>query len=244
MRSRPRETLETRRCYRDAVRGSDETTVPEAHTWGPPHPLGFYARPAEVVARELVGAKLRMTAADGVTRSGRIVETEAYVGAHDLACHAAKGRTARTEVMFGPAGHAYVYLVYGLHELFNVVTGRAGDPQAVLVRALELDAGSVGADGGRRGDGPGRLTRLLGIDRRLLGARLDVPPLTLHPGRPARRLVATPRVGVDYAGPDWASARLRFVDADSAQLSLSLRRLGPDGYSSRGRLGPSRTPST
>ena len=226
------------------MRGSDETSVPDAHAWVQPYPLGFYARPAEVVARALVGATLRMTAADGVTRSGRIVETEAYVGPHDLACHAAKGRTARTEVMFGPAGHAYVYLVYGLHELFNVVTGRAGDPQAVLVRAVEPAAGSVGADGSRRGDGPGRLTRLLGIDRRLLGARLDVPPLTLHPGRPARRLVATPRVGVDYAGPDWASARLRFVDADSAQLSLSLRRLGPDGYSSRGRLGPSRTPST
>ena len=226
------------------MRDSDDTPVPEVHTWVPPHPLDFYARPAEVVARELVGATLRMTAADGVSRSGRIVETEAYVGSHDLACHAAKGRTARTAVMFGPAGHAYVYLVYGLHELFNVVTGHAGDPQAVLVRALELDAGSVGAGGGRRGDGPGRLTRLLGIDRRLLGARLDVPPLTLHPGRPARRLLATPRVGVDYAGPDWANARLRFVDADSAQLSLSLRRLGPDGYSSRGRLDPSRTPST
>ena len=226
------------------MRDSDETFLPGSRTWAPPHPLSFYARPAAVVAQALLGSTLRVRAPDGVTRSGRIVETEAYVGPHDLACHAAKGRTARTEVMFGPAGHAYVYLVYGLHELFNVVTGGDGDPQAVLVRAVEPTAGSVGPDGGRRGDGPGRLTRLLGIDRRLLGARLDTPPLTLHPGRPPGRVVATPRVGVDYAGREWASARLRFVDADSAQLSLSLARLGPDGYSSRGRLGPSRTPST
>jgi DNA-3-methyladenine glycosylase len=209
-----------------------------------PHPLAFYDRPADVVARALLGSMLRLVGPDGLTRSGRVVETEAYVGPHDLACHAAKGRTARTEVMFGPAGRAYVYLVYGLHELFNVVTGGEGEAQAVLVRALEPAPGTRSPDGAHRGDGPGRLTRLLGIDRRLLGARLDVPPLTLHPGRRPRRVVATPRVGVDYAGREWAGARLRFVDADSAQLSLSLARLGPEGYSSRGVLEPSRTPAT
>jgi DNA-3-methyladenine glycosylase len=209
----------------------------------PPYGLAFYARPADLVARALLGSVLRVVGHDGVTRGGRIVETEAYVGAHDLACHAAKGRTRRTEVMFGPAGHAYIYLVYGLHELFNVVTGPEGDPQAVLVRALEPAPGTRGPDGGERGDGPGRLTRLLGIDRRLLGAPLDAPPLTLHPGRVPSRVVATRRIGVAYAGPEWADARLRFVDADSAQLSVSLARSG-SGNSSRGRRDPSRTPST
>ncbi len=209
-----------------------------------PLPRAFFARPAAIVARALLGATLRVRAADGVIRSGRVVETEAYVGPHDLACHAAKGRTQRTEVMFGPAGHAYVYLVYGLHELFNVVTGAEGDPEAVLVRALEPAPGTSGPRGEQRGDGPGRLTRLLGIDRSLLGLPVDAPPLTIHPGRRPRRVVATPRVGVEYAGPRWAGARLRFVDADSAQLSLSLTRLGPAGYSSRGRTAPSRTPST
>ncbi len=210
----------------------------------PAYPLDFYARPAEVVAPSLLGATLRVVGRDGVVRSGRIVETEAYVGPHDLACHAAKGRTRRTEVMFGRAGHAYVYLVYGLHELFNVVTGADGEAQAVLVRALEPAPGTRGLGDAGRGDGPGRLTRLLDIDRRLLGAPLDRPPLTLHPGRPPPRVVATPRVGVDYAGREWADAPLRFVDPDSAQLSLSLARLGPGGYSSRGVRDPSRTPAT
>lgn len=207
-------------------------------------PLAWFDRPAAQVARDLLGSVLRCVARDGAVRMGRIVETEAYVGAHDLACHASKGRTARTEVMFGPAGHAYVYLVYGLHELFNVVTGAVGDPQAVLVRAVEPLAGTVGPTGAHRGDGPGRLTRLLDIDRRLLGHRVDRPPLTIHPGPAPTETFATPRVGVDYAGTEWASAPLRFVDAASPHLSVSPGRLGPDGYSSRGVRDTSRTPAT
>ncbi len=207
-------------------------------------PLPWFARPAAAVARDLLGSVLRCVGRDGAVRMGRIVETEAYVGAHDLACHAAKGRTARTEVMFGPAGHAYVYLVYGLHELFNVVTGAVGEPQAVLVRAVEPVPGTVGPSGAERGDGPGRLTRLLDIDRRLLGERLDRPPVTIHPGPAPTETVATPRIGVDYAGTKWASARLRFVDGASAQLSVSLARLGPDGYSSRGVRDTSRRPAS
>ena len=206
--------------------------------------MSFYELPAEVVAPALLGATLEVGGRDGVTRRGRIVETEAYVGAHDLACHASKGRTARTEVMFGPAGRAYVYLVYGLHELFNVVTGAPDDPQAVLVRAVEPEAGTSGPDGHERGDGPGRLTRLLDIDRRLLGSPVDRPPLVLYAGAPPREVAVTPRVGVSYAGPEWAEAALRFVDAGSSHLSVSLARLGPSGYSSRGRRAPSRTPST
>ena len=209
---------------------------------GPPIALERFAAAADEVAPALIGAALRVVGRDGVARCGRIVETEAYVGTHDLACHAARGRTRRTEVMFGPAGRAYVYLVYGIHELFNVVTGREGEAQAVLVRAVEPLPATTGPGGERRGDGPGRLTRLLDLDRRHLGLRVDRPPVTLHAGTAPRRVVATPRVGVDYAGERWALAPLRFVDADSAQLSLPLSRLGPSGYSSRGRRDSSRTP--
>ncbi|CAN5658430.1 DNA-3-methyladenine glycosylase [soil metagenome] len=210
--------------------------------FGPALERTWYARPAEAIAADLLGAVLRVTGRDGAVRAGRIVETEAYVGPHDLACHAARGRTARTEAMFGPAGHAYVYLVYGLHELFNVVTGEAGDPQAVLIRAIEPLA-SRGPLGEVRGDGPGRLTRLLDVDRRHYGHPLDRPPLSLHPGRAPARIVRTPRIGVAYAGA-WAAEPLRFVDAESAQLSVPLSRPSPAGNSSRGARRSSRTPST
>jgi DNA-3-methyladenine glycosylase len=204
----------------------------------PPYPLSFYARPADVVARELLGSLLHAVGRDGRARWGRIVETEAYVGAHDLACHAARGRTPRTEVMFGPAGRAYVYLVYGLHELFNVVTGDEGDAQAVLVRAIEPGDGVLGPAGERRGDGPARLTRLLDIDRRHYGARLDDGPITIHPGRAPVEVARGARIGVAYAGA-WAAAPLRFLDAQSDQVSVPLR----GGNSSRGARRSSRTPS-
>jgi DNA-3-methyladenine glycosylase len=145
--------------------------------------------------------------------------------------------------MFGPPGRAYVYLVYGLHELFNVVTGEDGDPQAVLVRAVEPGAAVVAPDGRRRGDGPGRLTRLLDIDRRHYGAALDDGPVTLHAGEPPARIARGPRIGVDYAGA-WAEAPLRFADADSAQLSAPIPRSDSLGNSSRGARRSSRSPST
>jgi DNA-3-methyladenine glycosylase len=204
----------------------------------PPHGLEYYARPAESVARDLLGASLRVVGRDGTPRWGRIVETEAYAGTHDLACHASRGRTPRTEVMFGPAGRAYVYLVYGLHELFNVVTGSEGEAQAVLVRAVEPGEGVLGPGGERRGDGPARLTRLLDIGRRHYGSPLDAPPVTLHPGPPPQRIVATARIGVDYAGT-WAEAPLRFLDPSSARVS----RPSSGGNSSRGARRSSRTPS-
>lgn len=173
----------------------------------------FYARDAETVARALLGTVLVHRGAEGVVRRARIVETEAYVGSHDLACHAARGRTARTAVMFGPAGYAYVYLVYGMHDMFNVVTGAEGEGQAVLVRAGEaLD----GWEAVLRG--PGRLARAMGITRALNGADLGRAPLFLTPGSAPRAVVATTRVGVGYAG-EWASALLRFYDADSPHVS-------------------------
>ena len=99
-------------------------------------PRSFYEQATVDVAKQLLGKYLVRNDPQGVT-VGRIVETEAYIGPHDLACHAAKGRTARTEVMFGPAGHAYVYFVYGVHYMLNLVTEAFNHPAAVLIRALE-----------------------------------------------------------------------------------------------------------
>lgn len=153
------------------------------------------------LAKWLLGKVLVRTRATG--REERvIVETEAYVGAHDLACHASKGRTPRTQVMFGPGGHWYVYLCYGIHEMLNLVTGPRGHPAAILIRGVE---GAVG---------PGRLTKRLGIDRTLNG-RPAVPESGLHLEdhgivAPRAKIVVGPRVGVDYAGPLWAAKPWRF----------------------------------
>lgn len=199
----------------------------EADAWrrpdAAPLPPSFYRRSADRLAPDLLGKVLAVTSRDGSVRAGRIVEVEAYVGERDLACHAAKGLTKRTRTLYGPPGTAYVYLVYGMHELFNVVAATEGEPHAVLVRAVELAPpydGPADTDGGRgtRGDGPGRLTRALGIDRRFDGADLTRPPVTVHDGPPPRDIEVTPRVGVGYAGA-WADAALRFVDADSSSVS-------------------------
>ena len=170
------------------------------------------ARGAAEVAPELLGAVLVMQTPEGVVRA-RIVETEAYVGQHDLACHASKGLTARNAVMFGPAGHAYVYLIYGMYHMLNVVTATEGDPQAVLIRACEPPPGSE-----LQLNGPGKLTRALGITRELNGHDLSLPPLVLERGEPPRRIGASPRIGVDYAG-EWAQRPLRFFDLDSEHVS-------------------------
>jgi DNA-3-methyladenine glycosylase len=138
----------------------------------------FYARDTLIVARELLGQRL-VRYCNGQRIAGRIVEVEAYVGEDDEACHAAPGRTARNAAMYGPAGHAYVYLIYGMHHCFNIVTDQDGFPAAVLVRALEpvegLDAMRVHR-AGRRGveltNGPAKLCYALRIDRTLDGTDL------------------------------------------------------------------------
>jgi DNA-3-methyladenine glycosylase len=165
----------------------------------------FFARGSEVLARALLGKTLVCG-----ERAGLVVETEAYLGPDDLASHARFGKTGRNAVMFGPGGVAYVYLCYGIHEMFNVVSGPDGRAGAVLVRALEPVRGVGG--GARAASGPGKLTRALGITRRHNGADLTrsdqiflAAGSRVAPGRIARG----PRVGVDYAG-DWARAPLRF----------------------------------
>lgn len=178
-----------------------------------PLPREFYERPADEVAPALLGQYLVVTR-EGRRRAGRIVETEAYLGEADLACHAARGRTRRTATLYGSPGTAYVYLIYGVHELFNAVCQPVGEPHAVLVRAVEL----IGAPPDVSGAGPGRLTRALGITRADNGTSLTEPPVTIHPGEPVDDVAVSPRVGVAYA-EEWAAAPLRFYDAASGAVS-------------------------
>lgn len=154
------------------------------------------------LARWLLGKVLVTTAADGSELRARICETEAYHGVEDLACHASKGRTTRTDVMFAEGGVWYVYLCYGVHEMLNLVTGPAGQASAILIRGVE---GVVG---------PGRVTRAFGIDRRFnrqavapeSGLWLEDDGFVVRP----RAIMATPRIGVAYAGPVWAAKPWRF----------------------------------
>jgi DNA-3-methyladenine glycosylase len=180
-------------------------------------PRSFYDRDTQEVARALLGKHLARRVGD-VLRIGRVVETEAYLGPHDLAAHSAKGRTPRTEVMFGPPGHAYVYLIYGMHHCINAVTEPEGQAAAVLIRALEPVANVEGPT-----NGPGRLCKALGIDRTLTGYDLTTGPdlFFYDPGTPAPgpdEIVARPRVGVDYAG-EWADRLLRFYIAGNPFVS-------------------------
>ncbi len=171
----------------------------------PPLPRSFYDRDTTLVARELLGKHLVHVTPDG-ERIGRIVEVEAYLGAHDLASHSAKGLTERTKVMFGPPGFSYVYLIYGLHHCMNVVTEPAGHGTAVLLRALEPVRGLT-----VRTQGPGLLCRAMEIDRRLNGHDLLSGDFFItDPGAPAAlEIVQRPRIGVDYAR-HWAKRPLRF----------------------------------
>jgi len=176
----------------------------------------FYARPALLVAPELLG-KVLVLDEGGTRRAGRIVEVEAYVGEHDLACHASKGRTPRTDVLFGPPARAYVFLVYGMHHCFNVVTDEEGVASACLVRGLEP---IEGIPPHARTDGPGKLCRAMGITLahnrlELTGDTVfleDAPPLT------RRRIARGPRIGVDYAGR-WARKPYRFWERGSRFVS-------------------------
>jgi DNA-3-methyladenine glycosylase len=173
-------------------------------------PLAALRRDPRVVARALLGCALVHRG-----RAGVIVETEAYLGPEDRASHARFGPTARAAVMFGPGGVSYVYLCYGVHEMFNIVTGDDGAAGAVLVRAL---APLRGVSGDLRG--PGKLTRALRLGRRQGGVTLDGAALFVARWRrvPAAAIGVGPRIGVAYAGR-WAAAPLRFVIAGHPSLS-------------------------
>ena len=158
----------------------------------------------------------------GSARAGRIVETEAYQGPQDLAAHSSRGRTRRTEVMFGEPGHAYVYFIYGFWYCLNIVTEPEGVPHAVLLRALEPVTGIADKTWG-----PGLLCRAMGIDKRLNGADLCGDVLWLEkPAAVARapRIARSARIGVDYAG-EWARRPWRFYDRDSRYVSTVSARL-------------------
>ncbi|CAN5323370.1 DNA-3-methyladenine glycosylase [soil metagenome] len=179
-------------------------------------PASFYSRNTLTVARQLIG--MHLVHRQGELRQvGRIVETEAYLGPEDLAAHSARGKTARTTIMFGPPGHAYVYLIYGFWNCLNVVTREEGVPHAVLIRALEPVEGIEDKTWG-----PGLLCRAMGIDRKLNGTDLQGDALWIE--RPAikRRMPVTTatRIGVDYAG-DWAHRPWRFYATSSPYVSTA-----------------------
>jgi DNA-3-methyladenine glycosylase len=200
-----------------------------------PLPLSFYRRPAEEVARDLLGRYLvrragRADGSNGELLVLRLVEVEAYLGAPDRASHAWGGRrTARNASLYLPGGHAYVYFIYGMHWCLNAVTGEAEVGAAVLLRAGEPVAGEErmrrnrGLAAARPGDvagGPGKLCKALGIDRAFDGLRLDAGPLQLAAGEPVspRQVAAGPRIGVAYAG-EAAGWPLRFAVAGNPHVS-------------------------
>jgi len=162
----------------------------------------FASKDTPWLARFLLGKQLVFHRGPSFIRA-TITEVEAYDGPHDRASHASRGITPRTRVMFGPPGFWYVYLIYGRHEMLNLVTGPAGYPAAVLFRGLDVVSG------------PGRLTRHLGVDRRLNGqpAASEAGLYIEDPGTsvPSDRIVSTPRIGVDYAGEEWAARPYRFL---------------------------------
>ena len=177
-------------------------------------PRTFYDRETIVVARELLG-KYLVHKSRGVERIGRIVEVEGYLGPHDLAAHSARGMTGRTKVMFGPPGHAYVYLIYGMYYCMNVVTEREGHASAVLLRAVEPVKNLKG-----RTQGPGLLCRALHIDKRLNAHDLlsDDFYIAAPPSTNPFAIVKRPRIGVDYA-KHWARRHLRFYIKDNPFIS-------------------------
>jgi DNA-3-methyladenine glycosylase len=204
---------------RSAKREPDLTdTAPAGRLLGPE----FFDRDTELVARALLG-KVLVREVDGKRLWGRLVEVEAYLGPDDLAAHSSGGRrSARNEVMYGPAGHAYVYFTYGMHHCLNFVTEKEGVPQAVLVRALEPGPG-VGRCGG-----PGLVCRALDIDRDLNGAALVPPSIyVVDDGVPSRRVYATSRIGIGQQG-DWTDRPLRFC-WDSPYLSRPLPKVMREG---------------
>jgi len=177
-------------------------------------PRKFYNRDTVTVAKELLGKYLVHQWKDK-QQIGKIVEVEAYLGPHDLAAHSAKGRTKRTEVMFGPPGHAYVYLIYGMYHCINAVTEDEGHASAVLLRAIEPIQGIT-----LRTQGPGLLCKAMHITKQHNG--MDLVGDHLFVGESSNqeiiKIIKRPRIGVDYAG-HWAKRHLRFYIAGNKFVS-------------------------
>ena len=188
-------------------------------------PRAFYERDTVTVARDLVGQILIRRTQEGIC-AGRIVETEAYLGERDPAAHSYRGRTERVRVQFGPAGHAYVYLIYGMYWCLNFTSGPAGVPEVVLLRALEPISG-LKLMSARRGtdrdtalcSGPGKLCRAMAVGREQYGADLcrEQDGLWVEAGE-SLATDTSPRIGVDYAG-EAAAWPLRFTARGSRFLS-------------------------
>jgi len=174
----------------------------------------FYDRDTIVVAKDLLG-KYLVHAVDGTKRIGKIVEVEAYLGPHDLAAHSARGLTKRTQVMFGPPGHSYVYLIYGMYYCMNVVTEREGHAAAVLLRALEPIKNIT-----ERTQGPGLLCKAMSIDKRLHGHDMLSKDFFIAESSDSGnfKIIKRPRIGVDYA-KHWAKRHLRFYIKDNPFIS-------------------------
>lgn len=174
----------------------------------------FYDRDTVTVAKELLG-KYLVHISDGVERIGKITEVEAYLGPHDLASHTSKGLTPRTKIMFGPPGHAYVYLIYGMYHCINAVTEHEGHGSAVLLRAIEPIKNITG-----RTQGPGLLCKAMAIDKRLNGHDLESTDFFIAAPRAAEpiKIAKSSRIGVDYA-KHWAKRHLRFYIKDNRFVS-------------------------
>lgn len=185
-------------------------------------PRSFYDRDTILVAPDLLGKLLVRNTPEG-PRIGRIVEVEAYLGPHDLAAHTSKGLTPRTRAMFGPPGHAYVYLIYGMHHCMNVVTEPDGTGAAVLLRALEPVANLS-----ENTRGPGRLCKAMGIDKSYYGHDLcsDDFFIAEEEGAQSPKIATSARIGVDYAG-EWAEKPLRFYIEGNAYVSRVPSRKTP-----------------
>ena len=182
-----------------------------------PLPREFYNRPTLTVARELLGARL-VRILDGVKLVGLITETEAYIGEEDLGCHAKAGRTPRTQVMYGPPGHAYVYFTYGNHWMLNAVTERKDFPAAVLIRAIQPIEGVEVMSARRNGRdtfGPGKLTQAMGITKSENTVDLTVAGngLWIEAGVsvPDKSVTIGPRVGLYSVPEPWKSIPWRFL---------------------------------
>jgi DNA-3-methyladenine glycosylase len=182
-------------------------------------PRRFYNRNTIIVAKELLG-KYLIHQSNGIKQIGKIVEVEAYLGAHDLASHTAKGLTARTRIMFGPPGYAYVYLIYGMYYCMNVVTEGEGQGSAILLRALEPIKNIS-----TKTTGPGLLCKAMNINKMHNGQDLCGPKLYIASNTASApfKIAKTPRIGVDYA-KHWAKRHLRFYIKDNPFVS-KLRKI-------------------